>query len=105
VSWTSPSGRSSTGSGLDTSWILDGATFGLAEAVSDQLDQLLGVALGIPFGAAFTSVEVFDIDTFVLPWGQLAAGLVAAVVAGLLAGVLPARRAARMDVLRALQAD
>jgi putative ABC transport system permease protein len=202
------------GSGLDTSWILDGATFadgggeatvfnvyvqfaeevgaetgvaavesaladfpqvqvfdqaGLAEAVSDQLDQLLGVvvallalsvlvallgivntlalsvvertreigllravgmtrpqvrsmvrkeavvvallgaalglALGIPFGAAFTSVEVFNIDTFVLPWGQLAAGLVAAIIAGLLAGLLPARRAARMDVLRALQAE
>jgi hypothetical protein len=38
-------------------------------------------------------------------WLQLGIGVVAAVLSGLAAGVLPARRAARMDVLRALQSD
>ncbi len=69
------------------------------------LGAALGLALGIPFGAAFTSVEAFNIDTFALPWLQLGIGVVVAVLAGLVAGVIPARRAARMDVLRALQSD
>jgi putative ABC transport system permease protein len=36
------------------------------------------------------------------PWGQLALGLVAAALAGLIASLGPARKAARMDVLRAI---
>lgn len=73
------------------------------EAVTVALiGAALGLALGIPFGAAFTSVETFNIDTFTLPWVQLGVGIVVAALAGLVAGILPARRAARMDVLDAL---
>lgn len=65
----------------------------------------LGLALGVAFGAAFVSVDEFNLDTFALPWVQLAVGVVVAAVAGLLAGVLPARRAARLDVLDALRTE
>jgi putative ABC transport system permease protein len=40
--------------------------------------------------------------TFALPIGGLAALVVVAIVAGTVAAVLPARRAAKMDVLGAL---
>ena len=40
---------------------------------------------------------------FALPAGQIAVFMLLAVVAGVLAAVFPARRASRLDVLRALQ--
>ena len=40
---------------------------------------------------------------FTVPTGMLAAFVAGAVVAGLVAAIAPARRAARLDVLRALQ--
>ncbi len=65
----------------------------------------LGLALGIVFGWSFVTVDEFNIDTFAVPWVQLAGGVLAAALAGLLAGVLPARRAARLNVLDAVHAD
>jgi putative ABC transport system permease protein len=41
-------------------------------------------------------------DTFTVPFGQLAVVLVVACLVGIVAGVLPARRAARIDVLDAI---
>ena len=38
-----------------------------------------------------------------MPWGQLVAFTIVAVIAGLAAAIVPARRAARLNVLRALQ--
>ena len=40
---------------------------------------------------------------FVVPFGQLTVFVLMAGAAGILAAVLPARRAARLDVLEALQ--
>jgi putative ABC transport system permease protein len=40
---------------------------------------------------------------FAVPVGTLIAFLVVAIVAGMLAAILPARRAARLNVLEALQ--
>ena len=40
--------------------------------------------------------------TFAVPVGSLVAFAVVAIVAGVLAAIVPARRAARMDVLTAL---
>jgi putative ABC transport system permease protein len=40
---------------------------------------------------------------FRVPWGQLVAFTIVALVAGVVAAIVPARRAARLDVLRALQ--
>ena len=67
---------------------------------------VLGVLVAVFFGwtlvAAMRGMGVTD---FVLPLGQLAGWVAAAGAAGLLAGILPARRAARLDVLDAVAAD
>jgi putative ABC transport system permease protein len=77
-----------------------------AEAISVALlGAALGLLLGIPLGAAFTQVEQLNLTTFSLPWTQIVAGVVLAALAGLLAGVVPARRAARLDVLEALHTE
>jgi putative ABC transport system permease protein len=76
------------------------------EAISVALiGAALGLLLGIPLGAAFTQVEALNLTTFSLPWTQIVAGVVLAAVAGLLAGLVPARRAARLDVLEALHTE
>ena len=66
---------------------------------------LIGAALGIPLGIFFAFVigRAIKFGAFAIPYGQLGMFLVAAVIAGILASIFPARRAARLDVLRALQ--
>jgi putative ABC transport system permease protein len=44
-----------------------------------------------------------DFIDFTLPVGQLIVFAVAAIVVGILAAIFPARRAARLNVLQALQ--
>jgi putative ABC transport system permease protein len=66
---------------------------------------LIGAALGIVLGlvlAALLSTRL-DFIEFVLPVPQLITFAVVSVVVGVLAAVLPARRAARLDPLQALQ--
>jgi putative ABC transport system permease protein len=73
------------------------------EAISVALiGAALGLLLGIPLGAVFVRLEQFNITQLVVPWGQVAIGVVLAALAGLVAGLLPARRAANLDVLEAL---
>jgi putative ABC transport system permease protein len=67
--------------------------------------SLLGLAIGLLFGRALiASLSDQGID-FSLPVGQLLAFLILAGLFGLLAGVPPARRAAKLDVLRAVSAE
>jgi putative ABC transport system permease protein len=70
------------------------------------ITALLGSALGIAIGAGLAGIVVAVFGhlgfTFALPIGGLAVLVVVGIVAGTLAAVLPARRAARMDVLGAL---
>ncbi len=70
------------------------------------LGGIVGLTLGVVFGAAAVGAlgGRYSITTTV-PGGRLLAYLVVAGVAGLLAGVLPARRAARLDVLDAIAAE
>jgi putative ABC transport system permease protein len=68
---------------------------------------LIGAALGLPLGillaAAVTrALARFDL-TFTVPVVPLIVFVIVAILAGLVAAVLPARRAARLDVLKALQ--
>jgi putative ABC transport system permease protein len=64
---------------------------------------VLGVVVGTGFGWALVrALREQGITEFVLPYGQLAAVLVVAALAGVLAAALPARRAARLDVLQAV---
>jgi putative ABC transport system permease protein len=74
------------------------------------LISVLGVGLGLVVGVFFGWLLVESLQdefplTFVVPVGQLLVAVVVAVVAGVLAGVLPARRAARVDVLRAITTE
>ena len=64
---------------------------------------LLGVAIGMLFGLAATAAlpETF-IDVISVPVLRLAAYLGVAGLFGVVAAILPARRAARLDVLRAI---
>lgn len=74
------------------------------------LIAVLGAVLGLVLGVLFAwllgrALADQGLGEFVVPGGQLAVGVVVAALAGVLAGVLPARRAARVDVLQAVSAD
>jgi len=67
---------------------------------------LLGLVIGIFFGWALVrALREEGIDRFTVPYGTLAIVLVLAALAGVVAAVLPARRAAKLDVLRAIVAE
>jgi putative ABC transport system permease protein len=64
---------------------------------------LLGLVIGLFFGwALVTALEDEGIDHLAIPWVSLLVVIVLAGLAGVLAAVLPARRAAKLDVLRAI---
>jgi putative ABC transport system permease protein len=71
------------------------------------ITSLIGAALGLPLGV-FLAILVtkalgqFDVRIEV-PWSQLVFFAVIAIVVGVLAAIAPARRAARLNVLQALQ--
>jgi putative ABC transport system permease protein len=63
----------------------------------------LGLGIGVAFGWALQRVLADDgIGLLSIPFGQLALYVAAAAVLGVVAAIWPARRAARMDVLRAI---
>ncbi len=64
--------------------------------------SLLGLVVGIGFGLAIVRSLHRQSIFLTVPVGQLVAFVVLAGLAGLLAGWLPARRAARLDVLQAI---
>jgi putative ABC transport system permease protein len=66
---------------------------------------VLGVGLGVAFGAATAAALPVDTAVLTFPAMRLLAILVAAGVLGLVAAALPARRAARLDVLDAVATD
>jgi putative ABC transport system permease protein len=78
----------------------------LESIVMAVLGALLGVVLGVCFGVAMMyAVRDQGLKVIAVPWTQLAVFLGLAVVIGVLAAVLPARRAARLDVLAAISAS
>jgi putative ABC transport system permease protein len=78
----------------------------LESVVIAVLGAVLGVVMGIGFGVALMhalreeGLEVIDV-----PVGQLVMFLLVSLVIGVLAALLPARRAARLDVLRAISTE
>jgi putative ABC transport system permease protein len=70
------------------------------------ITALIGAVVGIALGLGLAGVAVAMLGkygvAFAVPAGPLVAVVVVAIVAGMLAAVLPARRAARLDVLSAL---
>ena len=70
--------------------------------ITSIIGGVLGVLLGILFGWAVCKGLESDGLVFVFPTIQIAIFLVLSIVAGVLAAILPARRAAKLDVLAAL---
>jgi putative ABC transport system permease protein len=70
------------------------------------ITALIGAAIGLPLGiflAALVTRALGDFNlTFSIPWGQLIFLTVLAIVVGILAAIMPARRAAKLDPLRAI---
>jgi putative ABC transport system permease protein len=66
---------------------------------------LIGASLGIPLGVGLALLvgEALGSFTIAIPWGTLIVFVIAAIIAGLLAAIFPARRAARLNILAALQ--
>ena len=69
------------------------------------ITALLGATIAIPLGVALALMVGVAIgySAVTIPWGSLVVFVFAAVLAGLLAAIFPARRAARLNVLAALQ--
>ena len=70
------------------------------------ITSIIGAALGIVVGIVFAWVVVTKFAgqgiTFAVPGGQLVVFVILAVIVGVLAAILPARRAARIDILEAI---
>jgi putative ABC transport system permease protein len=70
------------------------------------ITALIGAAIGLPLGiflAALVNRALSEYDVrFAIPWGQLIVLTIVAVIIGILAAIMPARRAAKLDPLRAI---
>jgi putative ABC transport system permease protein len=69
------------------------------------ITALIGAALGIVLGVVLGALLVWRVDfiEFALPAGQIVVFALAAIVVGIIAAIFPARRAAKLNPLRALQ--
>lgn len=66
----------------------------------------LGVALGLAFGVALaTAMPASVVTTIAIPVPTIGVIVVIAALCGIVAGLLPARRAARLDVLQAIASE
>ena len=78
----------------------------LESVIVAVLGAVLGVAMGMAFGIALQrALADRGVDVLSIPWLQLVGFVLLAAVAGVLAAVLPARRAAHLDVLRAISTE
>jgi putative ABC transport system permease protein len=69
--------------------------------ITALIGGVLGIVLGVVLGALLVArVEFIE---FSLPVGQIIVFAIAAVIVGIVAAIFPARRAARLNVLQALQ--
>ncbi|MDX6309108.1 MAG: putative transport system permease protein [Nocardioidaceae bacterium] len=67
------------------------------------LGAVLGVVIGIAFGVALVkALSDQGLDVLAVPWAQLVIFVLVAIVIGVLAAWLPARRAAKLNVLDAI---
>ena len=69
--------------------------------ITALIGGVLGIVLGIVLGALL--VARVDFIQFSLPVGSLIVFAIVTIVVGILAAIFPARRAARLNVLEALQ--
>jgi putative ABC transport system permease protein len=70
------------------------------------LGLVLGAVLGIALGAAVVrALASSGIGHIAIPWGNLIVYAIGALIIGLLAAILPARRAARINILEAITTE
>ena len=70
------------------------------------LGAVLGIVLGVVFGVALQSALSGEgLQVLAIPWARLAGFVMLAALVGVLAAVWPARRAAKLDVLRAITTE
>jgi putative ABC transport system permease protein len=82
------------------------AMIGLESVVIAVLGAVLGLLLGLCFGVVLMyALRDEGLEVISVPGAELAVFLVLSIVIGFLAAVFPARRAARLDVLRAIAAE
>jgi putative ABC transport system permease protein len=74
-------------------------------ALESVVTSLMGAAIGIGLGVILSVLLIARVDFLVLAWpiGSLITFAIVAVIAGLIASIFPARRAARLNPLEALQ--
>jgi putative ABC transport system permease protein len=78
----------------------------LESVVISVFGAALGLLIGVPIGIAFQqAIADQGIDQLAIPWFQIVLFLLIAAVIGVFAAVWPARRAAKLDVLRAVTTD
>jgi putative ABC transport system permease protein len=70
--------------------------------VTALIGAALGIGVGLVLSALVTAALAGDGLAFAIPVGSLLAFVILSIVCGVLAAALPARRAARLDVLEAL---
>ncbi|GAA2725184.1 ABC transporter permease [Cellulomonas aerilata] len=81
-------------------------TMTIESVATTVFGALLGVTLGLAFGVALQQELVDDgLEVLSVPWPTVVVVLVGSAVVGVLAAVLPAWRATRIDVLRAITTD
>ena len=78
------------------------ATVRFESVITSIIGAIMGIVVGIVFAWVVTTRFAGQGITFSIPGGQLVVFLVLAVVVGVIAAILPARRAARIDILQAI---
>jgi putative ABC transport system permease protein len=73
--------------------------------ITAAIGAVLGIVLGIAFAAIVSRPLAEDGFVFELPVGTLIAVVILAAIAGVVAAIPPARRAAKVDVLRAVTTE
>jgi putative ABC transport system permease protein len=71
--------------------------------ITAVIGGVLGIIVGLFFGYVISKGLESQGVTFAVPVGQIVVFAIAAVIAGLISAIFPARRAAKLDVLQALQ--
>jgi putative ABC transport system permease protein len=72
-------------------------------SVTAVFGALLGVTMGTGLGFALVrSLEDDGLASFTIPFGQLGVWVTLAALAGVIAAIGPARKASRLDILRAI---
>jgi putative ABC transport system permease protein len=69
------------------------------------ITSLIGAVIGCVLGLVLASLLIGRVDeiNFFTPWSQLVIFLIAAIIVGIIAAIFPARRAAKLNPLEALQ--